>query len=43
VRSGAQPAVGLEEGLLSVAVGVAAHRSIDEGRVVTLDEVLADG
>ncbi|HXH58632.1 Gfo/Idh/MocA family oxidoreductase [Iamia sp.] len=43
VRSGAQPAVGLEEGLMSVAVGVAAHRSIDEGRVVTLDEVLADG
>jgi predicted dehydrogenase len=40
VRSGSGPAVGLEDGLLSVAMGVAAHRSIDEGRVVTMDEVL---
>lgn len=40
VRSGGRPAVGLEEGLMSVAVGVAAHRSIDEGRAVTLEEVL---
>ncbi len=40
VRSGGQPAVGLDEGLMSVAVGVAAHRSIDEDRAVTLDEVL---
>ena len=42
-RTGSAPAVGLEEGLMSVAMGVAAHRSIDEGRVVTLDEVLAEG
>ncbi len=34
--------VSLEDGLLSVAVGVAAHRSIDEARPVTLAEVLAD-
>lgn len=36
------PAVGLDEGLLSVAVGVAAHRSIDKGRPVFLHEVLKD-
>jgi myo-inositol 2-dehydrogenase/D-chiro-inositol 1-dehydrogenase len=41
VRSGGRAGVGLAEGLMSVAVGVAAHRSIDEGRAVTLDEVLA--
>lgn len=42
VRSGSSTAgVGLAEGLMSVAVGVAAHRSIDEGRAVTLAEVLA--
>lgn len=35
-----RPEVGLEEGLWSVAVGVAAHRSIAEGRPITLDEVL---
>jgi len=40
VREGGRPAVGLEQGLLSVAMGVAAHRSIDEGRPVALDEVL---
>jgi predicted dehydrogenase len=39
-RSGSAPGVSLEDGLLSVAVGVAAHRSIDEGRAVALDEVL---
>ncbi|CAN5580034.1 N/A [soil metagenome] len=43
VRSGGGAGVGLDEGLMSVAVGVAAHRSIDEGRAVTLDEVLTDG
>jgi hypothetical protein len=32
--------VDVADGLLSVAMGVAAHRSIDEGRVVDLDEVL---
>ncbi len=41
VRAGGRAGVGLDEGLMSVAVGVAAHRSIDEGRPVTLDEVLA--
>jgi predicted dehydrogenase len=39
-RTGSAPGVGLHEGLVSVAVGVAAHRSIDEGRAVLLDEVL---
>jgi predicted dehydrogenase len=42
VRGGGPPAVGAEEGMLAVAVGVAAHRSIDEGRVVAMSEVLAD-
>jgi predicted dehydrogenase len=42
VRTGSAPGVSLWDGLLSVAMGVAAHRSIDEGRPVTLDEVLAD-
>jgi len=32
----------VEEGLLAVAVGAAAHRSIDEGRVVAMAEVLGD-
>lgn len=41
IRSGTAPQVDLHQGLLSVAMGVAAHRSIDEGRVVTLAEVLA--
>ena len=39
-RTGTAPAVGLEDGLWSVAVGVAAQRSIAEGRVVAMDEVL---
>ena len=39
IRSGAPPAVTVDDGLLSVAMGVAAHRSIDEGRPVTLAEV----
>jgi len=42
IRSGGAPTVSLEDGLLSVAMGVAAHRSIDEGRPVTIDEVLDD-
>jgi predicted dehydrogenase len=41
VLAGAAPEVGLGDGMLAVAVGVAAHRSIDERRVVALDEVLA--
>jgi myo-inositol 2-dehydrogenase/D-chiro-inositol 1-dehydrogenase len=40
VRTGATPAVSVSDGLLAVAVGVAAHRSISESRVVSLDEVL---
>jgi predicted dehydrogenase len=40
-RAGGPPAVSLTDGLLSVAVGVAAHRSIDEARAVDLAEVLA--
>ncbi len=40
VREGKPPEVTLEDGLLSVAVGVAAHRSIDEARPVLLTEVL---
>jgi hypothetical protein len=31
----------LDDGLWSVATGVAAHRSITEGRVVSLAEVLS--
>ncbi|CAN5905416.1 N/A [soil metagenome] len=42
VRSGSAAGVGLAEGLWSVAMGVAAHRSIDETRAVPLAEVLAD-
>jgi len=41
VRTGAPAAVTLHDGLMSVAVGQAAHRSIDEGRPVTIEEVLA--
>lgn len=40
IRTGAPPAVTVDDGLLSVAMGVAAHRSIDEGRTVELAEVL---
>ncbi len=40
VRSEAPPAVTVEDGLWSVAIGVAAHRSIDEGRSVELAEVI---
>jgi predicted dehydrogenase len=39
-RSGGAPQVSLEDGLWSVALGVAAQRSIAERRVVALDEVL---
>jgi predicted dehydrogenase len=41
VRSGVPPEVGPDAGLASVAMGVAAHRSIAEGRPVELAEVLA--
>lgn len=40
VRNGTPPEIGLEEGLRAVATGLAAHRSIDEGRPVALGEVL---
>ena len=36
----APPEVSLLDGLVSVAIGAAAHRSIDEGRPVMLDEFL---
>lgn len=39
-RAGASPVVSLEDGLWSVAVGVAAQRSIADGRMVALAEVL---
>lgn len=40
VRSGGEPKVTLTDGLWSVAVGQAAHRSIDESRWVELSELL---
>jgi predicted dehydrogenase len=40
VRDGAPVEVTLEDGLWSVAMGVAAHRSIELGRPVDLAEVL---
>jgi predicted dehydrogenase len=39
IRAGSPPSVGVEQGLASVAVGLAAHRSIDEGRPVTMREL----
>ncbi len=39
-RSGSSASVDLEAGLISVAMGVAAHKSIDERRVVEMSEVL---
>ncbi|MCP3994060.1 MAG: hypothetical protein GY722_03205 [bacterium] len=40
IRNGTPPKVTLEDGLLAVAVGQAAHLSIDEGRPVMMTEVL---
>jgi len=40
IRSGGEPAVTVIDGLWSVAIGEAAHRSIDEHRPIALDEVL---
>jgi predicted dehydrogenase len=40
VRSGGAPEVSVADGVLSVAMGVAAHRSMAEGRKVAIDEVL---
>jgi predicted dehydrogenase len=43
VRQGLAAEIPLEEGLRAVATGLAAHKSIDEGRVVALAEVLPAG
>lgn len=43
IRDGRPPEVTLEEGLRSVATGLAAHRSIALGRPVALNEVLPAG
>ena len=40
IRTGGEPEVTMEDGLLAVAVGAAAHRSIDEGRPVEVAELL---
>ncbi len=40
VRTGSAPEVTLEDGLWSVAMGVAAHKSIELGRPVTMAEVV---
>jgi len=40
INSGAAPEVTLHDGLISVAIGAAAHRSIDERRPVALSEFL---
>ena len=40
IRSGEPPAVTVDDGLWSVVMGAAAHRSIDEGRAVELSELL---
>jgi myo-inositol 2-dehydrogenase / D-chiro-inositol 1-dehydrogenase len=43
IREGRPPEIPLEEGLRAVATGLAAHKSIDEGRVVDLRDVLPAG
>jgi predicted dehydrogenase len=43
VRHGKPPEIPLEEGLRAVATGLAAHRSIDEGRAVAMSEILPPG
>lgn len=40
IRAGTPPKVTLDEGLMSVAIGVAGQLSIDEGRAVMMSEVL---
>jgi myo-inositol 2-dehydrogenase / D-chiro-inositol 1-dehydrogenase len=42
LRAGGPPEISLEEGLRSVATGLAAHKSIDQKRVVELSEVLPE-
>jgi predicted dehydrogenase len=39
IREGKPPAVTATDGMLAVVVGIAAHRSIDEARPVTLAEL----
>jgi myo-inositol 2-dehydrogenase / D-chiro-inositol 1-dehydrogenase len=39
VQQGLPSQIPLDEGLRAVAVGLAAHRSIDEGRVVSMQEI----
>ncbi len=43
IRAGRPPEIPLEEGLRAVATGLAAHRSIELGRVVEMREVLPAG
>ena len=43
IRAGRPPEIPLAEGLRAVATGLAAHKSIDEGRVVAMSEVLPAG
>lgn len=43
IREGRPAEIPLEEGLRAVATGLAAHKSIDEGRVVAMNEVLPAG
>ena len=40
IRNGTAPEVTVEDGLWSVVIGVAAHRSIDEGRRVAIEELV---
>lgn len=43
IRQGLAPEITLEEGLRAVATGIAAHRSIDERRIVSMAEILPSG
>lgn len=41
-QGGGAPAVDLNDGLLSVAIGVAGQLSIEKGHFVTIEEVLSN-
>lgn len=41
-KGGKAPAVDLHDGLVSVAIGVAAQLSIEQGRFVTMEEVIGE-
>ena len=43
IRNGTPPEIPLQEGLRAVATGLAGHKSIEQGRVVALSEVLPEG